>query len=278
MIVDDEDIPNHLPPATYTIIPPTRAGGNILLLPQHRHIRETIQAAIVRLENSLILDNAFPDAAARQQLVIKAMLDSSAHLGFGGLRTRLSADASFRRSLTSLPNQRISTFRSQVKKVTDAHCPPHYGLQAGSEDTLEKVEYQFSDLRYIYPSPYSNAIIQHTLRAAFWNVPSAVGYRIEDFFPSARRDRPDEKEIPMAMLALVGAVLHASLSEWSTGIHKKNTFSADAFLDAYNEHVTLLTGIKQKNVNGYHTMMHRLYIAARYVYSFTSFVPFRILT
>ncbi|KAI8971259.1 hypothetical protein BD414DRAFT_426509, partial [Trametes punicea] len=75
-------------------------------------------------------------------------------------------------------------------------------------------------------------------------------------------DRPKEKEVPMAMLALVGAALHASLSEWSTGTHKKNTFSADAFLDAYSKHITLLTGIKQKNVNGYHTMMHRLYNAA----------------
>ena len=89
----------------------------------------------------------------------------------------------------------------------------------------------------------------------------------------------------MPMLALVGAAvrhlrsiycpscansvntqLHASLSEWRTGVHKKGTFSADAFLDAYTEHVTLLTGIKTQNPRAYHTMMHRLYTEARFVF------------
>ncbi|KAI1784148.1 hypothetical protein LXA43DRAFT_850149, partial [Ganoderma leucocontextum] len=74
--------------------------------------------------------------------------------------------------------------------------------------------------------------------------------------------RADEREIPMPMLALVGAALHASLSEWRTGVHKRGTFSADAFLDAYTEHITLLTGIKTQNPRAYHVTMHRLYMEA----------------
>ncbi|KAI1789304.1 hypothetical protein LXA43DRAFT_893095, partial [Ganoderma leucocontextum] len=36
----------------------------------------------------------------------------------------------------------------------------------------------------------------------------------------------------------------------------------DVFLDAYAEHVTLLTGIKAQNPRAYHNMMHRLYTEA----------------
>ncbi|EJF55361.1 hypothetical protein DICSQDRAFT_176032 [Dichomitus squalens LYAD-421 SS1] len=68
-----------------------------------------------------------------------------------------------------------------------------------------------------------------------------------------------EKEMPMAMVALVGAAIHAALSEWKTGVHKPKPFSADAVADAYNEHIILLTGIKNKNLRAYHAMMHRLY-------------------
>ena len=50
-------------------------------------------------------------------------------------------------------------------------------------------------------------------------------------------------------------------------------FSADAFTDAYNEHITLLTGIKNKNVRGYHAMMHRLYREATYVSPPSLFAP-----
>ncbi|KAI0706333.1 hypothetical protein C8Q76DRAFT_696627 [Earliella scabrosa] len=75
-------------------------------------------------------------------------------------------------------------------------------------------------------------------------------------------DRPNEKEIPMAMLALVGAAIHASLTEWQHGVYKPTSFSADSYLDAYNEHIVLLQGIKDTNVRAYHTIMHRLYTAA----------------
>ena len=39
----------------------------------------------------------------------------------------------------------------------------------------------------------------------------------------------------------------------------------DTYLDVYNEHLTLLKSIKEKNVRAYHAMTHRLYNLARYV-------------
>ncbi|KAI0697496.1 hypothetical protein C8T65DRAFT_582555, partial [Cerioporus squamosus] len=69
----------------------------------------------------------------------------------------------------------------------------------------------------------------------------------------------EEKEIPIPMLAFVGTAIHAALTEWRTGTHSHVSFSADAFLDVYNEHKLLLNGIKTHNPRGFHTLMHRLY-------------------
>ncbi|KAI0756057.1 hypothetical protein C8Q80DRAFT_1078133, partial [Daedaleopsis nitida] len=71
-----------------------------------------------------------------------------------------------------------------------------------------------------------------------------------------------EKEVPLAMLALVATAIHASLTEWKSGAHKTIPFSADTYLDVYNEHVITLNGIKDGNVRGYHMMMHNLYKGA----------------
>ncbi len=53
------------------------------------------------------------------------------------------------------------------------------------------------------------------------------------------------------------------MSEWKTGSLKPTSFSADAYLDVYHEHMVLMKCIKNKNPAGFHTMMHRLYNAAR---------------
>ena len=121
------------------------------------------------------------------------------------------------------------------------------------------------------------------MRAAYWTGASPVGLREQDsdVFESTRDDRLSEREMPIPMVALVGcavrlhrgcvtvimhsfsAQIHASLSEWKTGYHKKSFFSADAFLDAYEEHQTILKGILKNHAPAYHCMMHRLFSEAR---------------
>ena len=120
------------------------------------------------------------------------------------------------------------------------------------------------------------------MRAAYWTGASTVGLREQDsdVFES-RDDHSNKREVPIPMVALVGCAvrllqtsntivayssrlqIHASLSEWKTGYHKKSFFSADAFLDAYIEHNTILNGILGNNAPGYHFMMHTLFSEAR---------------
>ncbi|KAI1781974.1 hypothetical protein LXA43DRAFT_907163, partial [Ganoderma leucocontextum] len=71
-----------------------------------------------------------------------------------------------------------------------------------------------------------------------------------------------EREIPMVMLALVGTAIHAALSDWKLGTHKPASFTADAYVDVYKEHMTLLQAIKNGSLNSYHKLMHMLYCRA----------------
>ena len=57
--------------------------------------------------------------------------------------------------------------------------------------------------------------------------------------------------------------LHVVLLDWKLKMHKPASFSADAYLNVYMEHITLLQGIKKGSASAYHKMMHTLYEGAR---------------
>ncbi|KAI0738178.1 hypothetical protein C8Q80DRAFT_1114055, partial [Daedaleopsis nitida] len=239
---------------------------------QHSHVRETIRAAFISLEADLVFVDSFPNDLGRSHTVAKALREASKILGLHGLTQRLNVDDTFLRALSALPKQRISTFRSSIKKITDAHILVHYDLNPA--ECEEKIPKLFAHMNYIYPgardvlpynSPYQNPLLDAVLRTAFFTGQSSIANKHPYRFMSSLPQRPEEKEVPMAMLALVGAAVHASLSEWKTGTFKAISFSADSYLDVYYEHITLLQVIKDKNVRGYHKMMHRLYNLARRV-------------
>ncbi|KAI0334244.1 hypothetical protein GY45DRAFT_1270510 [Cubamyces sp. BRFM 1775] len=227
-----------------------------------------LRSSFPRIEAELMFNEAFPDSINRTKAVTQAMIQSAATLGHAALEERLRKDNLFTRLLTAIPSQRISTFRGAVKKVADAHVTAFY--QLAPEECSAKIPWLFNHLTYIYPGdfskqsvpwgkPYQHPAVAAVIRACFFTGIGAFATLHADRFASSLPDRADEREIPMAMLALVSTAIHASLAEWKTGSHKSIPFSGDAFLDVYNEHRTLLIGIHKQNIRAYHTMMHRLY-------------------
>ncbi|KAI1790825.1 hypothetical protein LXA43DRAFT_1014182 [Ganoderma leucocontextum] len=70
----------------------------------------------------------------------------------------------------------------------------------------------------IWAKPCQNPAVTSMLRTCFFAASAtAVGNREEARCVSLCPDREDKHEIPMPMLALVGAALHSSLFEWRTG-------------------------------------------------------------
>ncbi|TBU41222.1 hypothetical protein BD309DRAFT_868740 [Dichomitus squalens] len=259
----------------YKIIAPANPGAALALQCQHTDIRETVRHSRVEIEAFIVFIHAFPDTMGRTRFVSDALINSAGELGLPGLRERLQNDPEFTHTLSALPRQRISSFRGQMKKCAETHIVPQFGLVQGECEA--KVEFLFDHMAYVYPcvydakkqsvtwaQPYGGPIVAALARHIAWTGPSAIAVRNPLQFTSSIHDSPqvNEKEIPMPMLALIGAAIHAALTEWKTGIHKPSSFSADAYADAYNEHLTLLRGIKEKNLHGYHRMTHRIFLAA----------------
>ncbi|KAI0702729.1 hypothetical protein C8Q76DRAFT_632476, partial [Earliella scabrosa] len=232
---------------------------------QHPHIQATLRRAFDFIELHLVFNNAFPDTLVRSQFVKTAIVESAQHLGFTGLVERLNGDTDgvFMRALAPLPNQRISTFRGSVKKIADAHVVPYYKLTAGNSEILMQSLFEY--MAYIYPGVFNHDIFASIVKQCFFTGPHSLGVCFPDRFTSSLALHPDQKEIPIPMLALIGAAVHASLTEWKAGVHKSIPFSADSYLDAYNEHTLLLDGIKANKLHAFHKLMHQLYLSARCV-------------
>ncbi|KAH9910569.1 uncharacterized protein BXZ73DRAFT_83416 [Epithele typhae] len=249
------NLPNNLPPSAYSITPSATAGGVLSLNAQHTHCRQVVRRAFLVIEASLMSKHAFPDAIGRSQFVSTAILECADELEMVGMGQWLRANEAALRSLSSLPNQRVSAIRGRAKYATDGYAPPYYKIVAGSCQDL--VAWYFAHLTYIYPvdpmqqtvpwnRPYQHPCIAAVLRAVFFSGASS-------FTLSPESLSTDHSVIFQ---------IHASLSEWRQGTHKTSPFTADAYLDVYNEHVLLLNGIKDNNVRAFHTTMHRLFVSA----------------
>ncbi|PIL26550.1 hypothetical protein GSI_12308 [Ganoderma sinense ZZ0214-1] len=208
----------------YDIKPPATPGGVLSLKEQDAHIQDMIRHTFLRVESNLVFKNGFPDAVGRARFVYEAMRESAKELAYGALDRLLGTDQSFARTLASIPNQRISTFRSNIKKNADSTVGAFYGVQqvpGQAGETADKVEWTFDHLKYIYPlvlepadkrsaawaKPYQNPAVASMLRTCFFTGATAVGNRDAARFVSSRLDWEDELEIPMPMLALVGAAV-----------------------------------------------------------------------
>ena len=63
--------------------------------------------------------------------------------------------------------------------------------------------------------PYGAAIYLDMLRVGFFKSSTSLGFKIMDRFTSSLLDKPDEKEIPAPMLALVATAVCVGY-EWCT--------------------------------------------------------------
>ncbi|KAI0689213.1 hypothetical protein C8T65DRAFT_664229 [Cerioporus squamosus] len=262
--------PDVQPPSAYKIIQPDGAGV-VNLTAQHIHIRQTVRDTLPRLEAKLAFDNAFPDTITLAQDIHRTLIEVAGESGYTGLVEALRTNKQISTPVATIVRQRMSTYRGSVKKAADSHAAAFYQLRPGCGQLVTAL-FDFLSYSYVYTwdaakakldvtwhKPYGNEIYPAILHSCFFNGPTSLASKNAHRFVSSLDLRPDEKEIPIPMLAFVGTAIHAALSEWRSGTHAHVSFSADAFLDVYNEHKLILNGIKAKNIRAFHKMMHRLY-------------------
>jgi hypothetical protein len=126
--------------------------------------------------------------------------------------------------------------------------------------------------------PYEHPVILSVLEQAFFSGPSSIGAQLPNKFKSSRADRPNEKEIPTPMLALVStgvrfsaficvthsdqtpitSQVYAAVKEREGGAHVAASFDSSIFETTYCRHVGFLQELLKSAPNKYHALMHRL--------------------
>ncbi|KAI0821717.1 hypothetical protein BC628DRAFT_1393213 [Trametes gibbosa] len=255
----------------YVLVLPEK-NGTLSLLAQHPDVQDVSRHSFLRVERELLTVHAFPDTLVRRRFVCEALAASAKELGHEGLEAQIVESESFARTLGAIPSQRISTFRSELKELSQNATVAYYGLTPGV--CAPKVEWLLGELIYIYPNldfertngswekPYGHPLILCMIQQAFFNGDGSHAARFPDMFKSTLIGRPDELELPMAMVALVCTAIHAGLLQWRTGKHTKIEFTGNAFIDKYREHITFMHHTQDKNPRGYHATMHKLYKGA----------------
>ena len=105
-----------------------------------------------------------------------------------------------------------------------------------------------------------------------------------DRFTSSHPTKPDEKEIPAAMLALVSTAvclpflsvmfsiidssqIYACIDDYRHLTYEAGRFEINEYLHAYKQNISVLNDIKEGAIDAYHDLMHGLFINITYVLS-----------
>ncbi|KAH9912534.1 uncharacterized protein BXZ73DRAFT_107377 [Epithele typhae] len=277
---DEEDVidealglvPSDLPSTAYVVVPSANPGGVLCLTPQHVHVRDTLRVAFELVREHILAENAFPDTVDRHQFVTSSILRAAQTRGYNGLAGWFASNPDVLRLLAPIVNQRICSLRSDLKKASDNLVVGFFKIVPG-EETKQLVKWFLQHLNYSYPvepmqanvprnKPYQHPSIAAIIATVFFKGRKPHAKKHASVFKSTSPDRPEEKEIPLTMVALVSTAIHSSLMDWSQGTHHPTNFTADKYLDAYTEHVLNLEQIKARNPRGYHKTMHGLYTMA----------------
>ncbi|OJT11577.1 hypothetical protein TRAPUB_11906 [Trametes pubescens] len=245
------------------IVPPQH--GKLKLTDQHRRVRRVLQHSIYTMLVDIGLKNAFPDGPQKQgKIVYRALTSAAGEYGYDDILKRLKKQDEYASELSKIPSQRIPTFRSHVRKLAEGQPCTAFGLMSCDKDKGDWLQEGF---RYIYPfdyenksikasKPYSPPVFLEILRVAFFKRPSSLGFKICKHFESSLPDKPDEKELPASLLALVATALHAAIEDCKHGHAQPRDFTSNDYWGIYKDHMQELSTIRTRGPVQYHVLMH----------------------
>ncbi|KAG1893092.1 uncharacterized protein F5891DRAFT_986166 [Suillus fuscotomentosus] len=207
------------------------ADGSINLKAQNTWIQNVLKAAMFELKKASLFDNAFPN-----------------------ITQKMKHDFDYALALAGIPEGRMSSFRTNLKKLAHQIVVSHFGLQKGCAD---KVEDLLKSHKYIFPTdakgkvlgdqPFCDEATIDIIRLSFFDGG-------EDSFGNGN----NEPELPVAMI-------YAILKDWSSGNPPSNaqvkSFNASSHVGVYKAHQATLNRIFNGSIKKYHALMARLYKA-----------------
>ncbi|KAJ8496364.1 hypothetical protein ONZ51_g1124 [Trametes cubensis] len=247
-----------------------KKGSKLGITEQRPRVKKTLNAAIFKCQADILLRNAFPDGAEKYNTIARsALVKCAEELGYTALAKRLKNDNDYALTLAAIPVDRIPLFRSQVRDAVLGAIQSTYHLRPGD---VGHVNWLHKGCRYIYPhdykkdkhcgdEPFALPIFTDGLRATYFKTPKSFGWKIINQFASSYPEKPDEKELPAAMVALASTAVFAAIDHHQTSPCEISNFSTNSFGGAYKRNIAILSSLKERSLEAYHDVMHELFKA-----------------
>ncbi|PIL30258.1 hypothetical protein GSI_07436 [Ganoderma sinense ZZ0214-1] len=242
------------------------------LTDQHPRVYRVVRRTIRECEPNVCLLNAFPDEDGN--FAHPVLIKHATALGYVDMTKKLKSnketDEFYHRKLCTIASQRVNLIRGKVKKACQRQVKTVYGLAVGDS---EKVSWLLDGIAYIFPHNYqvlknhtvvgeeafNVPIFEDMLSDAFFSKKNSFGFRIMSRFTSSDPEKPEEKEIPAAMLALVSTAIYASIEDYKHAPYEAGKFEVNSYLHVYKQNIAVLDDIKTGNLKAYHALLHGLY-------------------
>ncbi|KAG1833789.1 hypothetical protein EV424DRAFT_1639922 [Suillus variegatus] len=247
------------------------ADGSINLKAQNTRIQNVLKAAMFELKKASLFDNAFPNITQKRKMALEAVHMAAGKRKEYAISKRMKHDFDYALALAGIPEGRMSSFRTNLKKLAHQIVVSHFGLQKGCTD---KVEDLLKSHKYIFPTdakgkvlgdqPFCDEATIDIIRLSFFDSEDSFGSQCRDDFVSVL-DGNNEPELPVAMVCLIATMIYAILKDWSSGNPPSNaqvkSFNASSHVGVYKAHQATLNRIFSGSIKKYHALMARLYKA-----------------
>ncbi|KAG2107645.1 uncharacterized protein F5147DRAFT_774089 [Suillus discolor] len=221
-------------------------SGKVNLTDQQARMQDMLRASITRILEYLVFENAYPDLEHWWKITGDILLTcTDDQPEFEAVRSRLMKDAKY-------PKGRISHFRNNglIKgadmKVTDLLKKKMFIYPVNSKDEP------------IRSKPYQAPAILDTIAEAFFVDDTSVGVKFHEKLVSTVEDRPDERELPVAMVALTGTAVRSVIMQYSSEKYDRD-FNCELYSGIYKTLIGILNGIFDTSERKYHVLMHSVY-------------------
>ncbi|KAG1890698.1 uncharacterized protein F5891DRAFT_1197850 [Suillus fuscotomentosus] len=200
------------------------ADGSINLKAQNTRIQNVLKAAMFELKKASLFDNAFPNITQKRKMALEAVHTAAGKRKEYAILKRMKHDFDYALALAGIPEGRMSSFCTNLKKLTHQIVVSHFGLQKGCAD---KVEDLLKSHKYIFPTdakgkvlgdqPFCDEATIDIIRLSFFDGgEDSFGSQCHDDFVSVL-DGNNEPELPVAMVCLTATMIYAILKDWSSG-------------------------------------------------------------
>ncbi|KAF8986201.1 hypothetical protein BDQ17DRAFT_1335651 [Cyathus striatus] len=253
-------------------VQPRPRARMISLLDQPQPFQDALKAAINIQTGDALFKTFFPDVGPTYRNFRKLLKGIAKQLNYPVLAERLGKDVSIGQEGGRVLNHHIGNMRGKSKAAVSSTVGAYYGIEALGTvaEQKELVMKILDDGDYVYPrtalgklidtKPYYHpCLISGIQKFFFLGSCGTYAQRYRKRFKSSHSDYPSELELPLALVSIIATSIHASLEDWSTGVHRSTDFNYDLLEDIYNGHEEFFSGLHQDYPGKYHVLMHGLY-------------------